>query len=1657
MQIVALLVVLLVSGASAQVTWNDVTVADGDSVTGHFGDGSHAQDHLVFNVTGYSVATPAQMTVSYFLSAVEQTAAESCTIAVPSNSTAVDIWLRYDFAFALNTTSVPASTGMCSPFTSMGLIFGDQKNMSISFSFWDAAYTRLFRRRLNIVYSDKPLASVADRQIYVNGMQIPASPVIATQKINVSLGQNGQALINIAVSSTALDFIESTAMSSVVFGVVRPLPGFPEPTVMDECIKRSSSGVPAQECMILIRKQTPGALLATHYMLGEAYMGVGTVTGDATSVPWINATINLANATASFGVSGTYFSTYTNSWATNSGWFPTPKLLRDFSKDLRLVIGVAHPLYRGFTILRVVPIDISGAYVDRMFPYSYPCATNKSLEATCTSCDTTRFNSSISSDYPCGGCVTGRYGRFCEYTDQTTCSIDECHAHGSCAASRDCVCSTLPFMSGIGPVIMKTGAGCNMSFSECSVQFCNSTSYCVQNGKDAPTCACGDATVNGVSWTSADPASQCATCPVGFAQRTAGSTCSDCVRGFFGAYCNVTNASSPDAFLYSFAAHTCSGHGKLAHVTQVNVFAPPCVCDDGYTGYSCELNMTAASSLFCNNGTAIKIPTEFPDDQDQVACNCSGSGSAGFKCTAPVTDTQCSSPEWEFSTGCLRCKPGYESILTVHASNPTYTNLQQTCTQCKPGFYGGGCEYTDPVLCGSNECSGHGKCGYLPPTFNRVRLPTCICDSGWSGYNCSQSSAAAGVASCNGNGTYETSCWYSKQQCVGQCVCNAGSFGETCNLNSADCSTNYCSGIGECGSKMYSLISIDTSATTFASCGCPDHLIGAGAGSAWLGATGKYRVACGPANGTQIVCNGFGMYKQYPNHTWSCNCPASRAGYTCEFTAQECSLKLCSGQGACVFPAGASTVPGIPDLYSDVQNFNWQPPLPVCSCQRGYTGVNCALVDNSTGILTATVSAQSGTPLSTANSSGTAGVLVADFTTGITFTLDSVAVQMIQKRPVLGFRASLATVTNGTTTITFSCGAGVYDDVGTAQAGSRNISVTPTTPICIDTGNGACPDTAATGYVSIASVVAGTTSPSVLATVTSAMIARCASLVITEFDTSRELVIVSLSDTNVNALSSIGNGTNTNDTDSAGWAQGSVTSTGGVACVEQIASFTSKDGKFMYMARRNCSSTLYGNNDGFLNVFSRVVLSNGTVVNTRIATQRFYVYGFPYVWDSIQFAPNADQLFLTHTLGSFNLLPRNPTTGLFESGLISAAVLPGKFLPKNTNALIFDNSTMVGLVTYDKDSNGNDVARPLILDLTKYYRGLIQSSVMPLTLSFSKFTNTAKFSEGIASDSSANPLSPIYTPAFIPSALSTRLNVTQLALSAPVRNVTLLVVGRVVVSFEQIKDAANATTPVQYVSLMCALDPATDLSSGSAQLCTNFDYQLDPVSLTVSNVSVMFSNPLLVNTQWIVVPRVAPSSVNKPSAIYFITNTSIVVYGLSIMPGTDGPIPVSTRLQVVNLPAIDPTLTSCISGDVSTTGRVFMVACGTRIVTFKVDRKSYWLTMPLIHDTGVAIKTAAFDNSASQVIVSDKTGITYSIYDASIANDVVVDGSSASSSSSSSSSLSLAAIVGIAIGGAAFLVLVFVLYRCAKNKENALASRQNPESGSKYSEVPPDG
>ncbi|XP_078352119.1 mucin-like protein [Oculina patagonica] len=174
---------------------------------------------------------------------------------------------------------------------------------------------------------------------------------------------------------------------------------------------------------------------------------------------------------------------------------------------------------------------------------------------------------------------------------------------------------------------------------------------------------------------------------------------------------SMTPAVAPDPC----SSLNCSDHGNC---TVNNNGTAECVCDPGFEGSNCEIDIDECNSTPClNNGTCI-------DGINSYSCNCSV-GLFGDICS----DDPCAALDCGRYGDCMvnnnrtaecHCDPGFKGLnceININECNAAPCQNNGTCVDginsyscnCADGFFGKNCSHVDPCY-NSDPCKNDGKC-----------------------------------------------------------------------------------------------------------------------------------------------------------------------------------------------------------------------------------------------------------------------------------------------------------------------------------------------------------------------------------------------------------------------------------------------------------------------------------------------------------------------------------------------------------------------------------------------------------------------------------------------------------------------------------------------------------------------------------------------------------------------------------------------------------------------------------------------------------------------------------------------------------------------------------------------------------------------------------
>ncbi|KAL3872719.1 hypothetical protein ACJMK2_035925 [Sinanodonta woodiana] len=221
----------------------------------------------------------------------------------------------------------------------------------------------------------------------------------------------------------------------------------------------------------------------------------------------------------------------------------------------------------------------------------------------------------------------------------------------------------------------------------------------------------------------------------------------NCAEGWGGLFCNQD---------LNYCTHhsPCKNGGTCQNSGQGSY---TCVCDEGFTGTNCEVEIDDCQNDPCLNGGTCK------DIGFGYQCHCP-LGFTGRRCDI-VAESCANNP----------CKNG---ATCVEGQGP------YTCI-CKPGYTGLSCE-TEINECDPNPCLHGGRC---VDELNGFR---CVCSAGYSGRKCEENVNDCSHNPCQNGG----SCMDRVNDF--ECRCVAGFVGSLCEINVDDCELRPCANGGTC-------------------------------------------------------------------------------------------------------------------------------------------------------------------------------------------------------------------------------------------------------------------------------------------------------------------------------------------------------------------------------------------------------------------------------------------------------------------------------------------------------------------------------------------------------------------------------------------------------------------------------------------------------------------------------------------------------------------------------------------------------------------------------------------------------------------------------------------------------------------------------------------
>uniref|UniRef100_A0A8C7NQD2 Notch receptor 2 n=1 Tax=Oncorhynchus mykiss TaxID=8022 RepID=A0A8C7NQD2_ONCMY len=435
-------------------------------------------------------------------------------------------------------------------------------------------------------------------------------------------------------------------------------------------------------------------------------------------------------------------------------------------------------------------------------------------------------------------CRPGFYGTFCEY-EQNECDSQPCKHGGTCT-------------DGLGSYRCTCPVGYNGQ--NCQVE-------CVQRPPGCVTVLWGGLACTVMSPTCIQVELVCK--HSGRCVNVGNAHQCQCLPGYTGSYCNemvdecLSNPCRNGA--------TCMDYQGTYE----------CMCKAGYQGVNCEYDVDECHSNPCHHGgTCINLINRF-------SCACPP-GTNGVQCEVNVDDCAPKPGSWELR--CLNggqcvdgvgrytcsCPPGFagehcEGDVNECLSGPCQSPGSLDCVQlandyqcrCRLGYTGRRCE-SMVDLCQSKPCHNSGTCSM---NMSSVHGYTCICQPGFTGFNCGEVEGynCAKLRCQNGGHCQESQ--------VGRphCRCQPGFSGPRCETVHS-CQNRPCLNGGTCmKDPLYQY-----------SCHCPAHF------------SGRHceNVIFDPSSSTPASC----PHVECEQHSGDKVCDPQCNSHECQWDGGDCSL-----------------------------------------------------------------------------------------------------------------------------------------------------------------------------------------------------------------------------------------------------------------------------------------------------------------------------------------------------------------------------------------------------------------------------------------------------------------------------------------------------------------------------------------------------------------------------------------------------------------------------------------------------------------------------------------------------------------------------------------------------------------------------------------------
>lgn len=358
-------------------------------------------------------------------------------------------------------------------------------------------------------------------------------------------------------------------------------------------------------------------------------------------------------------------------------------------------------------------------------------------------------------DYHCA-CDHGYTGRHCE-TEVDECSNAPCHNGGECVdmlADYRCIC----------PVGF-SGQQCEIDIDLCNPNPCDNGAPCINTRSDY-YCHCPEGWA-GKNCSSPRPA--CTTPPCQVVDS-----------------CTVPESQESGAVLL-VPSNICGRHGRCVSYAE-GAFS--CVCDPGFSGQYCHINVNDCESSPCmNGGTCVDLENSF-----QCVCD---PGWEGPYCNTDVDEcaerpcrnnASCRDGDRDFTCVCQDEWKGRTCSSTTSHCDPNTCQNGGTCVDlgdgfvchCLPEWRGSICQIPERRPCDSSPCQNGATCVNSGDGF------TCLCPDGWDGAACNNNINDCTPHPCyNGGLCVDGINWR-------VCECAPGFAGPDCRVNINECASSPC-------------------------------------------------------------------------------------------------------------------------------------------------------------------------------------------------------------------------------------------------------------------------------------------------------------------------------------------------------------------------------------------------------------------------------------------------------------------------------------------------------------------------------------------------------------------------------------------------------------------------------------------------------------------------------------------------------------------------------------------------------------------------------------------------------------------------------------------------------------------------------------------------